>query len=183
VEHYFCSFSKKSDFPETDRTMTPQNRSRERLSFPARADHVLERIRIITRELDNIQSEIVGKLSTVDRPDRRGLVDDATAVRVLEQFRGALDQMRNMLWLCTQTEKKDGRQHDRQVAQAAALLRALAPSASNSSSAAPPSKSSLRESGTQGPISFFDRLDRVIDNYVEGGGTLVEPNSRRRPKT
>jgi hypothetical protein len=102
-------------------------------------------------------------------------------VRVLEQFRAALDQMRNMLWLCTETEKKGGRQHDRQVAQAAALLRALAPSPSDSPS--PASKSSLRESSPQGPVSFFDRLDRVIDNYVEGGGTLVEPNSRRRPKT
>jgi hypothetical protein len=35
----------------------------------------------------------------------------------------------------------------------------------------------------QAPVSFFDRLDRVIDNYVEDGGNLVKPDPRRRQKT
>jgi hypothetical protein len=147
----------------------------------------LERIRIITRELENIQSEIYGRASTSGQPDAPGLAEDAGSVRVLEQFRATLDQVRNLLWLCTEAEKTKGELRDRHLAQAAALLRALAPSspgqASSSSTASSSSSSTRREQGTQGPVSFFDRLDRVIDNYVEGGGTLVQPSPRHRPKT
>lgn len=163
--------------------MTPHKRSKQHLTFPLRTDHVLERIRIITRELENIQSEIYGRVSTSGQPDTPGLADDAASVRVLDQFRATLDQVRNMLWLCIEAEKTRGEQRDRHLAQAAALLRALSPSGPATSSPAPATRSSLRESGTQGPVSFFERLDRVIDNYVEGGGTLVEPRSRPRPKT
>jgi hypothetical protein len=165
--------------------MTPHNRNKGPLSFPGRTDHVLERIRIITRELENIQSEIYSRASTSNQPDNPGLADDAASVRVLEQFRATLDQVRNLLWLCTEAEKTKGELRDRHLAQAAALLRALAPSNSGTSSSAPPSSSasSRREQVTQGPVSFFDRLDRVIDNYVEGGGTLVQPSPRQRPKT
>jgi hypothetical protein len=154
-----------------------------------RTDHVLERIRIITRELENIQSEIYGRASASGPPDTSGQAEDTASVRVLEQFRATLDQVRNLLWLCTEAEKTQGQLRDRYLAQAAALLRALAPagSAPSASSSAPSSSSSSsrskRESVTQGPISFFDRLDRVIDNYVEGGGTLVQPSPRHRPKT
>jgi hypothetical protein len=35
---------------------------------------------------------------------------------------------------------------------------------------------------TQAPVSFFDRLDRVIDNYVEDGGNLVKHDPKQRPK-
>ena len=169
--------------------MTPHNRNKGPLSFPVRTDHVLERIRIITRELENIQSEIYGRASTSDQPDTPGLADDAASVRVVEQFRATLDQVRNLLWLCTEAEKTQGQLRDRHLAQAAALLRALAPagpgasSSTTTPSSSSSSSSSRREQGTQGPISFFDRLDRVIDNYVEGGGTLVEPRPRHRPKT
>jgi hypothetical protein len=167
--------------------MTPHNRNKGPLTFPVRTDHVLERIRIITRELENIQSEIYGRASASGQPDTPGQAEDTASVRVLEQFRATLDQVRNLLWLCTEAEKTKGDLRDRHLAQAAALLRALAPSNAGTSSSVPPSSSASsstrREQGTQGPISFFDRLDRVIDNYVEGGGTLVQPSSRQRPKT
>jgi hypothetical protein len=161
--------------------MTPHNRNRQHLKFPLRTDHVLERIRIITRELENIQSEIYGRVSEVSQPDKPGLGDDSASVRVLDQFRATLDQVRNLLWLCTEAEKTGGEQRDRHLAQAAALLRALAPTGPAVSAPAPASRSSLRES--PGPVSFFERLDRVIDNYVEGGGALVEPKARPRPKS
>jgi hypothetical protein len=185
---YFCTFGCKTSLEESE-AMTPHNRNKGPLTFPVRTDHVLERIRIITRELENIQSEIYGRASTSGQPDSAGQPEDAASVRVLEQFRATLDQVRNLLWLCTEAEKTQGQLRDRHLAQAASLLRALAPAGSGpaASSPAPPSTSSSsasrREQGTQGPISFFDRLDRVIDNYVEGGGALVQPSPRQRPKT
>jgi hypothetical protein len=173
--------------------MTPHNRNKGRLTFPARADHVLQRIKIITRELENIQAEIYGRVSEGDPAESPGLVDETASTQVLGQFRATLDQVRNMLWLCTEAAgegatKTRGVQRDRQLAQATVLLRALARSGAGTSSSAPASSSSsssssMRESSGPGPVSFFDRLDRVIDNYVEGGGTLVEPKPRRRPKT
>ncbi len=167
--------------------MKPPNRMKGRLTFPTRADHVLERIRIMTRELESIQAEIYGRMHEGLPADQGGLLHDDHSTRVLDQFRTVLDQVRNMLWLCAEAMREGttkGLQRDRQVAQAAALLRALAPSGPRPSSATPATSSSnKRESGAQDPISFFDRLDRVIDNYVEGGGALVEPTPRRSPKT
>jgi hypothetical protein len=181
---YFCTFGCKTSLEESE-AMTPHNRNKGPLTFPVRTDHVLERIRIITRELENIQSEIYGRASTISQPDSTGQPEDAASVRVLEQFRATLDQVRNLLWLCTEAEKTKGELRDRHLAQAAALLRALSPAGPRTSSSTPTStsSSSKREQAIQGPISFFDRLDRVIDNYVEGGGTLVQPSPSQRPKT
>ena len=85
--------------------MTPHNRNRQHLKFPLRTDHVLERIRIITRELENIQSEIYGRVSEVSQPDKPGLGDDSASVRVLDQFRATLDQVRNLLWFVPKRRK------------------------------------------------------------------------------
>lgn len=166
--------------------MKPHNRIKGRLAF-SDADNVLERIRIITRELENIQTEIHGRMADGLHPDKDGLLCNDASAQVLGRFRDVLDQVRNMLWLCTEAGESAARtrgpQRDRQLAQAAALLRALAPSGPASSAPPPVSSSSPREPGAQSPISFFDRLDRVIDNYVEGGGTLVQPTPRRGHKT
>jgi hypothetical protein len=155
--------------------MRQHHRVQGRLTFPARADHILQRIRIITRELEVIQTEIYGRLSEAPQTGKNNLLDDATATQVLGQFRAALDHARNMLWLCTQTLGTAGGVDDRKLAQAAALLQALAPADS-------PTPSAKRGLVGQAPVSFFDRLDRVIDNYVEDGGNLVNPDPARGPK-
>jgi hypothetical protein len=156
--------------------MKPHSRVQGRLTFPVRADHILERIRVITRELEVIQSEVYSRVAEPG-VGKAGLLDDATATQVLGQFRTALDHARHILWLCTEATGTAGTPRDRKLAQAAALLQAMTPGAQASST------SPARGVGEQAPASFFDRLDRVIDNYVEDGGTLVEPKPARNPKT
>jgi hypothetical protein len=158
--------------------MKPHDRVQGRLTFSTRADHILERIRILTRELEVIQGEIYSRLGEGPISQRSGLLGDTTATQVFSQFRTALDHARHMLWLCTEAAGTAGSQRDRKLAQAAALLQALTPSGSQLSS-----PSATRGLVAQAPVSFFDRLDRVIDNYVEDGGNLVDPDPRRNPKT
>jgi hypothetical protein len=165
--------------------MKPQNRIKNRLTFPANRDHIVKRIRIITRELENIQAEIYGRLGEGFEPDMGGFGHDHVSARALGQFRAVLDQLRNMLWFCAEgngegAARTNGLHREHQLAQATAMLRALAPTGSGPSSLLA-SPSTMNELRPQGPISFFDRLDQVIDNYVEGGGTLLEP--RRSQKT
>jgi hypothetical protein len=151
--------------------MKHHNRVQGRLAFPARADHILERIRIITRELEIIQGEIYGRMGVGSQDQKRGLLGDSSAAQVLGQFRTALDHARQMLWLCTEATGTVCTGRDRKLAQAAALLQAFTPSESQASGVPD------RELGlvAQAPVSFFDHLDRVIDNYVEDGGNLVDP--------
>jgi hypothetical protein len=160
--------------------MKQHNRVQERLPFPARADQILERIRIITRELEVIQTEVYGRMGQESQSGKSGLLDDANAAQVLGQFRTALDHARHMLWLCTEAVGMEGPLRERKLAQAAALLRALTPADSQVASSPAAAKRGLV---AQSPASFFDRLDRVIDNYVEDGGNLVKPDSQHSPKT
>lgn len=139
--------------------------------FPAHADHILKRIKIVTRELQAIQAEIYGRMGE-GRINNARLGGDTAAARALGEFKAALDQLRTMLWLCTEhglESADDAPDRDRRVARATELLRALAPQSESGE---------LSSSGEAG--SFFDRLDRVIDNYMAGGGTLVEPSLQRR---
>ena len=43
--------------------MKPHSRIKGRLTFPAHADQILKRIKIVTRELEAIQAEIYGRMS------------------------------------------------------------------------------------------------------------------------
>jgi hypothetical protein len=146
--------------------MKPPNRIEGRLTFPVHADHILKRIKIVTRELEAIQSDIYDKVSAGRINDPK-LRDDSVAARVLSEFKAALDQLRTMLWLCTEhtpETAEDALERGQRLARTTEMLRSLAPH----------SQSGVQSSARE-PSSFFDRLDRVIDNYVEGGGTLVEP--------
>jgi hypothetical protein len=151
--------------------MKPHNRVKGRLPFPAHADHILKRIKAATRELEAIQAEIYGRMGE-GRIKNAKLGEDPAAARLLGEFKAALDQLRTMLWLCTEhasENAEDAPDRDRRLARATELLRALAPQSESGT-----------QSTTREPGSFFDRLDRVIDNYMAGGGTLIEPSPRRR---
>lgn len=152
--------------------MKPHNRAKGRLTFPAHADHILKRIKTVTRELQAIQAEIYGKMGERGIKYAR-LGEDTAAARALSEFKTALDQLRTMLWLCTEHALENAENEpdrDRRLARATELLRALAP----------PSESGEQQPWAGEAGSFFDRLDRVIDNYMAGGGTLVEPSLQRR---
>jgi uncharacterized membrane protein YccC len=123
-------------------------------------EHVLDRIRTITGELDALRAEIYGQ--TTDPGEllaRRALLEHAGASAVMDKFKASLDHLRSILWFCA-ADVCDSRlspdlrsDRERQLARAAELLNALAPAGF------PPA--STREG------SFFERLDRVIDNYME----------------
>lgn len=177
--------------------MKEHNRIKGRLTLLAHANQMLERIRIMTRELECIQAEIYGRVSEDWETEKGGLLRDGASAQILREFRATLDQVRNMLWLCTEAAREGAtnagvQQPHRQPAHSAAVVRAVAAPEPGSTSSAysssasrsgPGSSLSMSRSGVQHSVSFFDRLDRVIDNYVEGGGALVEPGPRRRPKT
>lgn len=166
--------------------MKPHSPSQGRSQFPARAkqlpsvEHVLERIKTLTGELQAAQSEIYGQISEpAELMERRSLLEDAGAARVLEQFRTALDHIRGILWLCMEAEAEAATgagagdpRRNRELARANRLLRAL------STPSGLPAGDPLRE-----PVSFFDRLDRVIDTYIQDGGTLRAQSHGKRPKT
>lgn len=128
------------------------------------AEHVLERIKTLTGELEALQEEVYGEIADpAELLDRRSLLEQAGAAGVLVKFKAALDHLRGILWFC----ESDGRpenhpphrtERERELARATELLQALARPAASVSTRA--------DSG-----SFFERLDRVIDTYMQEGST------------
>lgn len=131
-------------------------------------EHVVERIKTITGELTALEAEIYGQIADPgELLDRRSLLQQAGAAAVLVDFKFALDQLRSILWFCesgTSASNGDaGSARERELARATELLKALSPPGFAASSA--------KESG-----SFFERLDRVIDNYIQDDAPAQNPN-------
>lgn len=142
------------------------------------AEHVLERIKTLTAELQAVQADIYGQATDpAEMLARRMILEHQGSAQVLEEFRAALDQIRNILWLCTEEAAANpaNRQRRHQLARAGALLRTLS---ADSRAETSPLRHQTRET-----VSFFDRLDRVIDNYMQEGGSIVDPNPPKRPKS
>jgi|SRR5579864_5888149 len=123
-------------------------------------EHVLERIRTVTGELEALKAEIYGQITDPgELLARRALLEHAGASAVLDRFKASLDHLRGILWFCAADFSNSGlsgdlrRDRERQLARATELLNALAPAGF--------APASTREG------SFFERLDRVIDNYME----------------
>ncbi|HEX4605037.1 MAG TPA: hypothetical protein VH724_13645 [Candidatus Angelobacter sp.] len=124
---------------------------------------VLRRIKNITGELEAIQTEMHGTLTgpASDNASAR-FFEDATAVQVLNDFKGELDQVRRLLWFYIQEAAGkplpalDSEQQAKHLQRVNELLRALAPK---------PSAPATVESRPSG--SFFERLDVVIDTYMQ----------------
>ena len=124
---------------------------------------VLQRIGNITGELEAIQAEMHSALTQRANENRIArLFDDAGAVQVLNDFKAELDQLRRILWFYIEeaTEKPaagaDPEQQAERLQRVNELLRALAPKPATSATV------ECRPSG-----SFFERLDVVIDTYMQ----------------
>ncbi|HLW53580.1 MAG TPA: hypothetical protein VKW06_12125 [Candidatus Angelobacter sp.] len=132
-------------------------------------EHVLERIKTITGELGALKAEIYGQITDpAELLDRRTLLEQAGAAGVLMDFKNALDHLRSILWFCESgnlAPAGDNSGRERELARATELLKALLP----------PETASQKQSG-----SFFERLDRVIDNYMQEGAP--SPKESRRSK-
>jgi hypothetical protein len=141
------------------------------------AEHVLERIKTLTTELEAVQADIYSQArDPAEMLARRMMLEHAATAQVLEEFRAALDRIRSVLWLCTEeaAADPDNPQKRHQLARAGALVRTL-----SSDSRA---ESSTLRSQTRETVSFFDRLDRVIDNYMQEGGTIANRALGKPPK-
>ena len=121
---------------------------------------VLERIRTITRELEAIQTEMHTQLTLPAPQGRSRFFADGTAVQVLTQFKAELDQLRRVLWFYIQEAAQQApavidQDQARRLERVTGLLSALSPQPSLT----------MQAGGQSG--SFFERLDMVIDNYMQ----------------
>jgi hypothetical protein len=120
---------------------------------------LLHQIENITREIHAIQEEMHGQLTESTAGNTRPkFFEDGAAVQVLNDFKAELDQLRRILWFYI--EEATGRavgtdpdQQDNRLQRVNELLRTLAP------------QSSADENKRS--ISFFERLDLVIDTYMQ----------------
>ena len=123
---------------------------------------VLHRIRNITGELEAIQAEMHRELTQRANESRVArLFEDADAVQALNNFKAELDQLRRILWFYIEEaagkpSAMDQEQQAERLQHVNELLRALSPRP------AKPATVECRPSG-----SFFERLDVVIDTYMQ----------------
>jgi len=124
---------------------------------------VLDRIRKITGELEAIQAEMHSELTEPATDNQlTKFFEDSSAAQVLNDFKVEIDQLRRILWFYIEEaaekplsalEQEQQANHLQRVTE---LIRALAPK---------PSASEATES--KPAVSFFERLDVVMDTYMQ----------------
>jgi hypothetical protein len=125
---------------------------------------LLHQIKNTTHEIHAIQKEMHGKLteSNIGSSLPRFFEDEAAA-QVLNDFKAELDQLRRILWFYIEQATgnlmagADSDQHDKRLQRVNELLRTLAPKE--------PGGAATEQN--QRSISFFERLDVVIDTYMQ----------------
>jgi hypothetical protein len=126
------------------------------------ADRMLQRVRMVTNELQAIQNEMCAHLAASDgTPRKNAFTPDSAAATDLNVFKTVVDQMRRMLWFYTGSTGPfvpTARDLTETVAAGKEKLQLQ-------------SDESERESG-----SFFERLNVVIDGYIQ---TNAAASSRR----
>jgi hypothetical protein len=126
---------------------------------------LMHRIKNITGEIHSIQAEMHGELNGPASGNRLArFFEDENAVQLLNDFKAELDQLRRILWFYIEqasvqpSAAMDSEQQDKRLQRVNELLRALAP----------PAKSAVIAGETIQPsVSFFERLDVVIDTYMQ----------------
>ena len=140
---------------------------------PSGKDTILERIQAITRELGVIQAEMHSHLAASPGGKISRFFEDGAAFEALNLFKAELDQLRRILWFYIEEAAKkpvaDQGEQDRRLERVTGLLRALTPQAN----AAEPAGA---RSG-----SFFERLNVVIDTYLEEKKPVESDGKDRRP--
>src|SRR4029077_6532933 len=148
---------------------------------PNAKDSVLHRIQAITKELGTIQAEMHSQLTDPAGAKISKLLEDNTAALVLNNFKAELDQLRRILWFYSEEAAgkpavtgMDEEQQAQSVQRVTELLRALSP---------PPATSAAALAGEESG-SFFERLNLVIDNYMQEKKPVVaEPKAAPRKDT
>jgi hypothetical protein len=125
---------------------------------------LLHRIKGVTSEIHSIQAEMHGQLTEPAGNRLARFFDDENSVQALNDFKAELDQLRRILWFYLEQASAqpmatmNGEQQDKRMQRVNELLRVLAP---------PPAAAPLAAQTIQPSVSFFERLDVVIDTYVQ----------------
>ena len=126
---------------------------------------LVHRIKNITGEIHSIQAEMHGELNEPASGNRMArFLEDENAIQSLNDFKAELDQLRRILWFYIEqvsaqpSATMHADQLDNRLQRVNELLRALPP---------PPAASSPAGQAVQPSISFFERLDVVIDTYMQ----------------
>ena len=126
---------------------------------PNNKDNVLKKIQSISRELGALQAEIHAELADPGQDKTSNFFEDGAAVEALNLFKAELDQLRRILWFYIEEAARkpragtDHEQQSRRLERVTDLLHAISPAGSPGNTV---------ESG-----SFFERLNCVIDTYME----------------
>jgi len=129
----------------------------------------LDRIKIITGELETLRADLHQQIRKPQSlTEFAGEAAEGTPL-ALSQFKAALDRLRLVLWSYLEQVPEDGE------AAAAGDSRALRSSPTLFRGQYPPPTPS------SAPVSFFDRLDVVIDAYMKKNETQT-PAARKRTK-
>jgi hypothetical protein len=124
---------------------------------------LVHRIKSITGEIHSIQAEMHGALNEPAGENKLArFFEDESAVQSLNDFKAELDQLRRILWFyleqaSAQPSSINNEQQDTRLQRVNELLRTLAPAA----------KSAIAGQTIQPSVSFFERLDVVMDTYMQ----------------
>jgi len=124
---------------------------------------LLHQIKNTTHAIHTIQKGMHGKLAEPNTANRLPKIfEDEAALQVLNDFKAELDQLRRILWFYIEQATgnfaagADPNQHDERLQRVNELLRTLANA---------PAEAAGEQN--QRSISFFERLDVVIDTYMQ----------------
>lgn len=136
---------------------------------------LVHRIKNITGEIHSIQAEMHGQLNEPASENKLArFFEDEHAVQSLNDFKAELDQLRRILWFYLEqasaqpSAAMSNEQHDTRLHRVNELLRTLAPA----------SKSTIAGEAIQPSISFFERLDVVIDTYMQEKKPVVQAKAK-----
>jgi hypothetical protein len=133
----------------------------------------LDRIRTITGELETLRADLHQQIRKPQSLTELAVEAAGGSSLALSQFKAALDRLRQVLWSYLEQVPEGGEApaagDSRALRSAPTLFRGQYPPVSLTPSSAP-------------PVSFFDRLDVVIDAYMKKNETLTPPE-RKRTKT
>ena len=141
---------------------------------------LVHRIKNITGEIHSIQAEMHGQLNEPASENKFAkFFEDENAVQSLNDFKAELDQLRRILWfyieqasaqpsVVTNTEHvTNTEQQDTRLQRVNELLRTLAPA-----------KSTITGDTIQPSVSFFERLDVVMDTYMQGKKPVTQVKAK-----
>ena len=144
---------------------------------PQLQNALLHRIRNVSSAIHSIQAEMHAELTEPASGSRLArFFEGANAIQVVNDFKAELDQLRRILWFYLEeasaksTTSPHREQQDKRLQRVNELLRALAPA---------PAASAIAGEAVQPSVSFFERLDIVIDTYMQEKKPVVQAKAAK----